>query len=66
MQYEKMACSGGFGVGITSRYELKEVSSIPIESTGSKATKVLERGVFDAAPLFELCEHAVHVGLGDG
>ncbi len=43
MQYEKMACSGGFGVGITSRYELKEVSSISIESTGSKATKVLER-----------------------
>ena len=43
MQYEKMACSGGFGVGITSRYELKEVSSISIESTGSKATKALER-----------------------
>ena len=39
--------NGGFGVGITSKYELKEVSSIPIESTGSKATKVLERGVFE-------------------
>ena len=39
--------NGGFGVGITSRYELKEVSSIPIESTGSKAPKVLERGVFE-------------------
>lgn len=39
--------NGGFGVGITSKYELKEVSSIPVESTGSKATKVLERGVFE-------------------
>ena len=28
--------NGGFGVGITSKYELKEVSSIPIESTGSR------------------------------
>ena len=39
--------NGGFGVGVTSQYELKEVSSIPIESTGSKATKVLERTVFE-------------------
>lgn len=35
--------NGGFGVGVTSKYELKEKSSIPIESTGSKATKTLER-----------------------
>lgn len=39
--------NGGFGVGVTSMYELKETSSIPIESTGSKATKVLERTVFE-------------------
>lgn len=39
--------NGGFGVGVTSQYELLEKSSIPIESTGSKATKVLERVVFE-------------------
>lgn len=39
--------NGGFGVGVTSMYELKETSSIPIESTSSKATKVLERTVFE-------------------
>lgn len=35
--------NGYFGVGVTSKYELLEKSSIPIESTGSKATKVLQR-----------------------
>lgn len=39
--------NGGFGVGITSQYGWKEISSIPIESTGSKATKVLERALLE-------------------
>lgn len=38
---------GYFGVGTTSMYELQEISSIPIESTGSRATKTLERVVFE-------------------
>lgn len=38
---------GAFGVGIISKYDLLEESAIPIESTGSKATKVLERIVFE-------------------
>ena len=39
--------NGGFGVGITSAHELLELSSIPIESTSSKATKTLERAVIE-------------------
>ncbi len=39
--------NGGFGVGATSKYEFKEESSIPIESTSSKATKTLERVVIE-------------------
>ena len=39
--------NGGFGVGTTSAYEIKEYSSMPIESTSSKATKALERVVFE-------------------
>ena len=35
--------NGYFGVGVTSSLELLEKNSIPIESTGSKATKVLQR-----------------------
>ena len=34
---------GGFGVGAVSRYEFEEMNSIPIESTGSRATKALQR-----------------------
>lgn len=39
--------NGAFGVGILSRYEPQAVSSIPLESTGSRATKTLERVVID-------------------
>ena len=39
--------NGGFGVGTTSKYDILEYSSMPIESTSSKATKALERVVFE-------------------
>lgn len=39
--------NGGFGVGTTSKYEFIEQSSFPIESTSSKATKALERVLFE-------------------
>ena len=39
--------NGGFGVGTTSSYPILEYSSLPIESTSSKATKALERVVFE-------------------
>lgn len=39
--------NGGFGVGTTSKYDMLEYSSMPIESTSSKATKALERVVFE-------------------
>lgn len=38
---------GYFGVGTTSSLEFQEISSVPIESTGSKATKTLERVVVE-------------------
>ncbi|MSA73239.1 Ig-like domain-containing protein [Holdemania massiliensis] len=38
---------GYFGVGTTSTLEFQEISSVPIESTGSKATKTLERVVVE-------------------
>ena len=38
---------GYFGVGTTSALEFQEISSIPIESTGSRATKTLERVVIE-------------------
>lgn len=38
---------GYFGVGTTSSTPFKEISSIPIESTGSRATKTLERIVIE-------------------
>lgn len=38
---------GYFGVGTTSSLEFQEISSIPIESTGSRATKTLERVVVE-------------------
>lgn len=39
--------NGAFGVGILSRYEPLAVSSIQLESTGSRATKTLERVVIE-------------------
>lgn len=39
--------NGGFGIGTVSSHELLEVSSVPTESTSSKATKTLERTVFE-------------------
>lgn len=39
--------NGGFGVGATGKYEFLEESSFPIESTSSKATKTLERVLFE-------------------
>lgn len=39
--------NGYFGVGVVSQHKLLEQSSIPIESTGSRATKALERVVFE-------------------
>lgn len=39
--------NGSFGVGVLSKYAFAEVSSVPIESTGSKATKTLERVVVE-------------------
>ena len=38
---------GGFGIGAVSRYQFKEINSIPIESTGSRATKTLQRAVIE-------------------
>ncbi len=38
---------GAFGIGIVSQHELLQVSSIPLESTGSRATKTLERVVIE-------------------
>ena len=38
---------GYFGVGTTSSLEFQEITSVPIESTGSKATKTLERVVVE-------------------
>lgn len=40
---------GAFGVGVLSQYPLLEQSSLPLESTGSRATKALERVVFEKA-----------------
>lgn len=39
--------NGYFGVGTTSSMEFQEISSVPIESTGSRATKTLERVVIE-------------------
>lgn len=38
---------GAFGIGVVSQHELLQVSSIPLESTGSRATKTLERVVIE-------------------
>lgn len=39
--------NGGFGLGVASAHELLETSSIPLETTSSRATKILERTVIE-------------------